>query len=92
MGDEVGGHHVSGHVHTTAQVRAVGAADANNRKLTFEVPVLWIPADAPQVSPLPGVSTDAAIASDSMGPIMADVSVCCGCTVGSAGCAGGVLT
>lgn len=37
MGDEIGGHHVSGHVHTTAVLRDVTLADANNRKLTFEV-------------------------------------------------------
>ncbi len=36
MGDEIGGHHVSGHVHTTAELREVLNTDANNRKLTFE--------------------------------------------------------
>lgn len=36
MGDEIGGHHVSGHVHTTAQVRQIEDTE-NNRRLTFQV-------------------------------------------------------
>lgn len=37
MGDEVGGHHVSGHVHTTAMLRNMDQSDPNNLKLTFQV-------------------------------------------------------
>lgn len=36
MGDEIGGHQVSGHVHTTAQVKQIEDTE-NNRRLTFEV-------------------------------------------------------
>ncbi len=36
MGDEIGGHQVSGHVHTTAVLREVAVTE-NNRKLTFQV-------------------------------------------------------
>ena len=36
MGDEIGGHHVSGHVHTTAQIRQIQDTE-NNRRLTFQV-------------------------------------------------------
>lgn len=36
MGDEIGGHHVSGHVHTTALLRDADQIDANNRRLTFQ--------------------------------------------------------
>lgn len=42
MGDEIGGHHMSGHVHTTAELREVLNTDANNRRLTFEVRS-WLP-------------------------------------------------
>ncbi|KAL3147131.1 hypothetical protein ABBQ38_015087 [Trebouxia sp. C0009 RCD-2024] len=41
MGDEIGGHHVSGHVHTTAQVRQIEETE-NNRRLTFQVPKEWM--------------------------------------------------
>ncbi len=37
IGDEVGGHNVSGHVHTTAAVAAVEDTPSN-RKLVFKVP------------------------------------------------------
>ena len=37
MGDEIGGHHVSGHVHTTAVLCAVDHRDPNNCMLTFQV-------------------------------------------------------
>ncbi|KAG1669671.1 hypothetical protein FOA52_002055 [Chlamydomonas sp. UWO 241] len=37
VGDEIGGHNVSGHIHTTAQVAEV-IDTANNRKLVFELP------------------------------------------------------
>lgn len=36
VGDEIGGHNVSGHVHTTAAIKAVEDT-ANNRRVTFEV-------------------------------------------------------
>lgn len=36
MGDEIGGHNVSGHVHTTADVTEVLDTE-NNRRLTFSV-------------------------------------------------------
>lgn len=36
MGDEIGGHNVSGHVHTTADVAEVLDTE-NNRRLTFKV-------------------------------------------------------
>ena len=36
MGDEIGGHPVSGHVHTTAQVKQIEDTE-NNRRLTFQV-------------------------------------------------------
>lgn len=36
MGDEIGGHQVSGHVHTTAQVKQIEDTE-NNRRLTFQV-------------------------------------------------------
>lgn len=36
MGDEIGGHQVSGHVHTTAQVKHIEDTE-NNRRLTFQV-------------------------------------------------------
>lgn len=36
MGDEIGGHHVSGHVHTTAGISDV-LDTANNRRITFQV-------------------------------------------------------
>lgn len=42
MGDEIGGHHVSGHVHTTALLREADQSDPNNRRLTFQVPRQWM--------------------------------------------------
>ena len=36
MGDEIGGHHVSGHVHTTATVTSIQQTD-NNRQITMHV-------------------------------------------------------
>ena len=36
VGDEIGGHNVSGHVHTTAAVARVEESP-NNRRVTFEV-------------------------------------------------------
>ena len=38
VGDEIGGHNVSGHVHTTAAVTRVEESP-NNRRVTFEVRV-----------------------------------------------------
>ena len=40
IGDEIGGHLLSGHVHTTACIRAVDRPE-NNCTLTFEVPTHW---------------------------------------------------
>ena len=36
VGDEIGGHNVSGHVHTTAAVTRVEESP-NNRRITFQV-------------------------------------------------------
>lgn len=36
MGDEIGGHHVSGHIHTTAEIRQIEDTE-NNKRLTFMV-------------------------------------------------------
>lgn len=36
MGDEIGGHHVSGHVHTTATITSIKQTD-NNRQITMQV-------------------------------------------------------
>ncbi len=36
MGDEIGGHHVSGHVHTTAKVQKIEVTE-NNKRITFQV-------------------------------------------------------
>ena len=36
MGDEIGGHHVSGHVHTTATITSIRQTD-NNRQITMRV-------------------------------------------------------
>lgn len=36
MGDEIGGHHVSGHIHTTAQVQKIETTE-NNKRITFQV-------------------------------------------------------
>ena len=36
VGDEIGGHHVSGHVHTTAQVQKIEITE-NNKRITFQV-------------------------------------------------------
>ena len=36
MGDEIGGHHVSGHVHTTATITGIKQTD-NNRQITMQV-------------------------------------------------------
>ena len=36
VGDEIGGHNVAGHVHTTAQIKSVQDTP-ENRTLTFEV-------------------------------------------------------
>lgn len=41
MGDEIGGHHVSGHVHTTAQVKQIEDT-VNNKCITFQVPKQWM--------------------------------------------------
>lgn len=41
VGDEIGGHHVSGHVHSTARVTEVHNT-ADNRTLSFEVPEQWM--------------------------------------------------
>lgn len=41
VGDEIGGHNVSGHVHTTARVSDVQSA-ADNRALSFEVDDKWM--------------------------------------------------
>jgi riboflavin synthase len=40
IGDEIGGHLLSGHVHTTAEVVAIDRPE-NNCTLTFEVPEQW---------------------------------------------------
>lgn len=40
IGDEIGGHLLSGHVHTTAEVIAIETPE-NNRTLTFRVPGNW---------------------------------------------------
>ena len=40
VGDEIGGHHVSGHVHTTAALAALHLAP-DNRRLAFRVPPQW---------------------------------------------------
>jgi riboflavin synthase alpha subunit len=48
MGDEIGGHQVSGHVHTTAVLCAVDQRDPNNLKLSFQVCMCQIMADALQ--------------------------------------------
>lgn len=36
MGDEIGGHHVSGHVHTTATIERLERTE-DNRRFTFKV-------------------------------------------------------
>lgn len=36
MGDEIGGHHVSGHVHTTGKVTQIEDTE-NNKRITFQV-------------------------------------------------------
>jgi hypothetical protein len=36
VGDEIGGHHVSGHVHTTAQLQKIEVTE-NNKRITFQV-------------------------------------------------------
>lgn len=41
MGDEIGGHTVSGHVHCTAQITKFEETE-NNRRLVFEVPQEWM--------------------------------------------------
>lgn len=41
IGDEIGGHLLSGHIHTTAQCAAIEAPE-NNRTLTFELPEQWM--------------------------------------------------
>ncbi len=38
VGDEIGGHNVSGHVCTTAAITNIHDTD-NNRRITFEVPL-----------------------------------------------------
>ncbi|PAV27431.1 riboflavin synthase [Tamilnaduibacter salinus] len=40
IGDEIGGHLLSGHVHTTAEVIAIDTPE-NNRTITFRVPDDW---------------------------------------------------
>lgn len=40
IGDEIGGHLLSGHIHTTARVVDIKTPE-NNRTLTFEVPDEW---------------------------------------------------
>ncbi|MFE8071489.1 riboflavin synthase subunit alpha [Marinobacteraceae bacterium S3BR75-40.1] len=42
IGDEIGGHLLSGHVHTVARVATVETPE-NNRRITFEVPEQWMP-------------------------------------------------
>lgn len=37
MGDEIGGHNVSGHVHCTAQIVEIQESD-NNKRVSFELP------------------------------------------------------
>lgn len=41
VGDEIGGHHVSGHVHTTAELSEVQQTQ-DNRRLSFRVPRQWM--------------------------------------------------
>lgn len=41
MGDEIGGHNVSGHVHTTAQIQQIEDTE-NNKRITFQVPKQWM--------------------------------------------------
>eukprot|EP00891_Asterochloris_glomerata_P004819 jgi/Astpho2/4819/e_gw1.00068.19.1_t len=41
MGDEIGGHHVSGHVHTTATITSIKQTN-NNRQITMQVPEQWM--------------------------------------------------
>ena len=36
MGDEIGGHNVSGHVHTTAHIQQIENTE-NNKRITFQV-------------------------------------------------------
>lgn len=40
IGDEIGGHLLSGHIHTTASIVAIDRPE-NNCTLTFEVPAKW---------------------------------------------------
>lgn len=42
VGDEIGGHNVSGHVHTTAEVVDIKETE-NNKQITFKVrhPIAW---------------------------------------------------
>lgn len=42
IGDEIGGHLLSGHIHTTARLVGIEVPE-NNRTLTFEVPDAWAP-------------------------------------------------
>jgi riboflavin synthase len=49
VGDEIGGHNVSGHVHTTATIKAVEDTP-NNRRVTFELPeARWMKYILPKV-------------------------------------------
>jgi len=41
VGDEIGGHNVSGHVHTTAEVVDIKETE-NNKQITFKVPRQWM--------------------------------------------------
>jgi len=41
VGDEIGGHNVSGHVHTTAEVIGIEETE-NNKQITFKVPERWM--------------------------------------------------
>lgn len=41
MGDEIGGHNVAGHVHTTALIHNMEETP-NNVRITFQVPEEWV--------------------------------------------------
>ncbi|GMH35140.1 hypothetical protein BSKO_03008 [Bryopsis sp. KO-2023] len=41
LGDEIGGHNVSGHIHCTAKITEVQQTE-NNKRLSFEVPSQWM--------------------------------------------------
>jgi len=59
MGDEIGGHNVSGHIHTTASVSRIEESP-NNRRITFQArppawraPLAHLAMHSPLCSPIP---------------------------------------